>query len=126
MGVDVRVLPTIREAGGLAMSSRNRYLSADERQAATVLYKSLCASRTAFDCGERKAATLRDLTAGILAEEPKAEVQYLEIVDPVDLDPVDEVCPGDTMAMAVFIGKTRLIDNAEFGACHGAATTEIA
>src|SRR6185436_12780747 len=101
------VAPTVRERGGLAMSSRNKYLSADERKQALVLSQALRQARALA----RKSPTARQLKKQLLAlieKQPAAKLDYLEFFDSETLEPVAEVKSGVQMALAVFIGKTRL------------------
>ncbi len=108
---EVIICPTVRESDGLAMSSRNTYLNPDERQAATVLYRSLSAARAAFEAGERSAETLRKIVIETVAAEPLAQLQYVSCADYDSLQELERL-PGKTLlSMAAFIGKTRLIDN---------------
>ena len=116
LDVPVRVVaaPTEREADGLAMSSRNRYLSAEERARARVIPESLRRAQALVAAGERSAATLLDTARGQLAGEPLLRLQYLEVVDADSLRPVASVAPGRTvLALAAFLGATRLIDNVD-------------
>ena len=104
--------PTVREADGLAMSSRNSYLNAAERQAATVLYHALSTAQRRREAGERDAERLREAMREVLAGEPLADVEYVSAADPltlVELDRIDD--DGVLLSMAVRIGRTRLIDN---------------
>ncbi len=110
-GIDIRVLPTVREPDGLAMSSRNVYLTADERKHAQVLYRALSAARAAAAEGETGAAALRLLLEKSINAEPGVEFEYAEIVDADSMRPVEEI-DGDSLAMvAVTVGGARLIDN---------------
>ena len=113
LNVPVRIVPveTVREPDGLALSSRNRYLSPDERAQATVLRDALVAAGAAFFHGERSAANLRRLLVRTIATAPLARLDYAEIADAGTLHPVREVRRGTVFALAVFFGKTRLIDN---------------
>jgi len=114
--VRIRVLPTIREPDGLAMSSRNAYLTPPEREAATCLIRALRRAQEAYDRGERRASTLRaEMEAGLLAE-PLARPDYIEVVDPLTLERIERADRGALLALAVWIGGTRLIDNALVGA----------
>ena len=113
--VEVVVCPTVREADGLALSSRNTYLSAEERRAAPVLYRSLSAAEGAFAAGERQAARLRDILSTHLKQEPLVETQYVSVADPETLDELEGHVGWALLSMAVFIGKTRLIDNIVVG-----------
>ncbi len=108
--VEVDVAPIVREEDGLALSSRNAYLSADERVRATSLYAGLEAARKAFRAGERNAAALRQRVVAALAGQG-IEPQYVELVDPASLDAVQGAEAGQVLAVAAFVGRTRLIDN---------------
>ena len=112
--VQIVVCPIVREPDGLAMSSRNAYLSSRERTAALILHRALTEVRQKFDHGERSAGTLIAAGKQVLAQEPLARLDYLEMVDAVTLDPVDKAS-GALVAVAAFIGKTRLIDNIVLG-----------
>ena len=101
----------VREPDGLALSSRNAYLNAEERQAATVLFRSLNAARNAIEKGERDASELRAAMHRILDAERLARVDYAEIVDADSFEPVTRLSRTAYALLAVFIGKTRLIDN---------------
>jgi pantoate--beta-alanine ligase len=109
--VELVVCPTVREPNGLAMSSRNAYLNAAEKQAATVLYRSLCAAKEKYDSGERNAETLRAAMRAMLDSESIAVAQYVSAADPETLDELDRIEKGVLLSLAVRIGKTRLIDN---------------
>jgi len=112
---EIVVCPTVREPDGLAMSSRNTYLDPDERRAATVLYRALEAGRRAYAAGERDADRLRQILQTVLAEEPRAEVQYVSAADPDTLQESHGPVESALLSLAVFIGKTRLIDNVVVG-----------
>jgi len=107
--IDVR--PIVREPDGLAMSSRNQYLAPEERRAALVLSRSLTEAERAIRGGEHRAPVLIERMALAVQAEPLARLEYAEIVDPDSLDPVAEAGPGALVALAVRIGRTRLIDN---------------
>jgi pantoate--beta-alanine ligase len=109
--VELVVCPTIREGDGLALSSRNAYLNPAERQAATVLYRALCAAKSKYDGGERQAEELRAAMRSVLDSEPLADAQYVSAADPVTLDELGTIDRGALLSLAVRIGKTRLIDN---------------
>lgn len=109
--IEVVVCPIVREPDGLAMSSRNVYLSPQERQQALALHRSLMEVQKRFDQGERRAAPLIDAGKQALAQEKGARLDYLAIVDPDTLDPVVEIRTPALAAVAAFIGGTRLIDN---------------
>jgi pantoate--beta-alanine ligase len=105
------VAPTVREPDGVALSSRNAYLGADERKRARVLSRAIFAVRNAFDAGEHSAATLEALGNTVVREEPEVKLEYLAIMDPDTLEPVELAAPGCIVAIAARIGNTRLIDN---------------
>jgi pantoate--beta-alanine ligase len=109
--IQIVVCPIIREPDGLAMSSRNVYLNPAERQAATVLYRSLMAAREEFTAGERNAGKLRRALAEVINREPLAALQYVSCADPVTLEELEGTVTRALLSMAVFVGKTRLIDN---------------
>ncbi|MFN2119822.1 MAG: pantoate--beta-alanine ligase [Anaerolineales bacterium] len=109
--VEIVVCPIVREPDGLAMSSRNVYLSPEQRRAATVLYRALNAAEAAYKGGERKADALRHVMEKILAGEPLAKVQYVSCADYDTLRELEQVSGKTLLSMAVFFGKTRLIDN---------------
>ena len=113
--VEVVVSPTVREADGLALSSRNSYLSADDRRRALVLSRALRAVQRAYDDGERAAAALDWLGRGVLSEEPDVRLDYLAIMDPDTLEPADQAREGTIVALAARVGQTRLIDNVILG-----------
>lgn len=110
-GLEIVGCPIIREDDGLAKSSRNTYLNADERKAATVLNKALTKGKEAVMSGEKDAAKVKAIITDIIEKEPLAKIDYVEIVDWNNLEAVDST-EGDILtAIAVYIGKTRLIDN---------------
>jgi len=109
--VEVRALPTVREADGLALSSRNVYLSAEERPAALVLSRALAAAQRRFRAGERRAETLREAMRQVLAAEPLASPDYVSVAGGDSLDERETADEGDVASLAVRIGRTRLIDN---------------
>jgi pantoate--beta-alanine ligase len=113
--VRVAVCPIVREPDGLAMSSRNAYLDAGQRKSALVLYRSLTAIQERFDQGERKAHVLIDAGKQTLAHAPLVRLDYIEIVDPGTLEPVDDLSRGGLAAVAAFVGNVRLIDNFVLG-----------
>ena len=110
-GIEIVGCPIIREEDGLAKSSRNTYLSAQEREAALILSKSLAKGKEALKAGETDAAKIRQVILDEIATEPLAKVDYVEVVDWNTLEPVETVKEPVLVAMAVYIGKTRLIDN---------------
>jgi pantoate--beta-alanine ligase len=109
--VDIVVCPIVREADGLAMSSRNAYLDSQQRKTALALYRSLIEVQQHFDQGEHIPATLIETGQRAIGEEPSVRLDYFEIVDPVTLDPVLDLSRGGLVAVAAFVGNTRLIDN---------------
>ncbi|HEX6386541.1 MAG TPA: pantoate--beta-alanine ligase [Anaerolineae bacterium] len=109
--LEMVICPTVREPDGLAMSSRNAYLSPPERAAATVLYRALSKAKAAYEQGERAGHTLRRLMAETIMAEPLARLDYISAADPMTLDELDTINDGVMLSTAVFIGKTRLIDN---------------
>jgi pantoate--beta-alanine ligase len=114
--LEVVVCPIIREPDGLAMSSRNTYLDGPQRQAAGVLRRALLAAQAAFKGGEHQAEALRQAMLDILHAEPLAGPQYVSCADPDTLQEIEgEAPPGALLSMAVYVGKTRLIDNAFLG-----------
>ena len=113
--VDVIVCPTVREADGLAMSSRNKYLEGADRKAAAVLFRALSAAKDAYEGGERNAEILRGKMKEVLESEPRATVQYVSCADYDTLEELDVVKGKALLSMAVMLGKTRLIDNFVLG-----------
>lgn len=113
--VEIVVCPIVREPDGLALSSRNVYLSPEERKSATVLYRALTAAKDAYEKGERQAANLRQVMQDTLASEPLARMQYVSCVDYDTLQELEAVTGRTLLSMAVFMGKTRLIDNFVLG-----------
>jgi pantoate--beta-alanine ligase len=109
--VDVVGCPLVREADGVAMSSRNAYLDADERRAAGVLSRSLQEAARAITDGERDADAIHRLIAGLVATERKVQLEYAEVVDAVGLDPMTEIDGDVLVAVAAQVGRARLIDN---------------
>ncbi len=113
LNLPVRIVaaPTVREADGLALSSRNRFLTAEERAQALVLRRALLAAAAAFRDGETRAAKLRTLVLKMIAAAPLARVDYVDVRDADTLDAITAVRKNCVIAVAVFFGKTRLIDN---------------
>ena len=107
----IRVLPTVREPDGLAMSSRNAYLGASEREQARVLYRALCTARERIRAGERRAASLIEEMRHLISEAPSARIDYATIVDAKTLAPLWRLHGRIAVLLAVWIGRTRLIDN---------------
>ena len=114
--LEVVVCPIVREPDGLAMSSRNARLIPAERQAATVLSRSLSAAKSAWERGERDGEALRRAMLDTLAGEPLARVDYVSAADPVTLAEIEGKAERALLSMAVFIGEVRLIDNEVLGA----------
>ena len=111
LDVELIVQPIVRESDGLALSSRNQYLNTEERKAATVLFRSLELARQASLRGQSRADVLLRGVRNLVDSEPLARLDYAELVSPDDLSPLDEVGDHALLALAAFIGKTRLIDN---------------
>lgn len=109
--VEVRIAPTVREPDGLAMSSRNAYLDADQRRNAPALYAALCAGRKLLEDGERSAAAVQQLLTTRIAAIPGAVLDYAEVVDADTLQPRESLTGRVMLALAVRFGATRLIDN---------------
>ena len=111
MPVEIVGVPTVREPDGLALSSRNARLSAEERRVATTLYAALRTARECIERGVRDAAEATRAAAAVLAGQPLIRTEYFEIVDPEELQPVAEIRGPVLVAAAVWVGETRLIDN---------------
>ena len=111
LAVRVITIETVRESDGLALSSRNRYLTADERRQASVLRAALLAGREAWKEGETSAAKLRRSIIARIGKAPLARIDYVEVADAQTLQPVRVANRQTVIALAVFFGKTRLIDN---------------
>ena len=109
--VEIVACPIVREADGLAMSSRNAYLNREERQRALVLQRSLQETQRQFQAGERSAARLISAAKEVFLSEPQVRLDYFEVVDPEMLDPVEHISGRTLVAVAAFVGTTRLIDN---------------
>ena len=113
--VQVVIAPTVREADGLALSSRNSYLTPTERAIAPMLYRALDQVRARFDAGERNAETLRSLMAAVVGVEPTIKVEYLSVAHPDTLRELESVESGALVSLAARLGRTRLIDNILIG-----------
>jgi pantoate--beta-alanine ligase len=113
--VTIRVQPTVRQPDGLAMSSRNAYLSPLERQQALVLWKSLCLARDLVEQGERDPGRVVERMREIILSVPEARIDYIALADPDTLAPVSEIRSRTLAALAVHVGGTRLIDNCLLG-----------
>ncbi len=111
VGLEVVSVPTVREPDGLAMSSRNVYLNPAERQAALCLWRALHDAQNLWTGGERKAEALRQAMGATIEREPAARIDYISIADGETLNELDQAQPGALVSVAVWIGKTRLIDN---------------
>ena len=109
--LELVVCPTVREADGLALSSRNRYLSPQERSQALVLSRALAQIDASFRAGERDAQALRAAGLRVLGEQPSVRLDYLAIVNPDTLEDQDQAGDGSLVAIAAWVGATRLIDN---------------
>ncbi len=111
MDVQMVVCPIVREADGLAMSSRNIYLTPEQRRQALVLHRALLRVQTAVDRGECDGEKLRAIGIDVVGEERGARLDYFVVVDPETLEPVTDVAQGALVAVAAYFGSTRLIDN---------------
>jgi pantoate--beta-alanine ligase len=111
MNLEVIVAPTVRESDGLAMSSRNTYLNPEERQAATVLFKTLTLAQNLWKKDKRNAETIRQQMTALISKEPLAKIEYVSIADTQTLEELPEIDRPALVSLAVRIGKTRLIDN---------------
>ena len=110
-GIEIVGCPIIREQDGLAKSSRNSYLNEEERQAALILSKSLALGKQMIAEGEKDAATIKKAIADKIETEPLAKIDYVDVVDFATITPIDQIAGETLVAIAVYIGKTRLIDN---------------
>ncbi len=115
MNLEVITCPIVREMDGLALSSRNIYLDPRERQASTVLYRSLMLAQGLYAQGERDAEIIRKEIVRLIKTEELARIDYVSIADPATLDELDEITGKALVSMAVKFGKTRLIDNVMLG-----------
>ncbi|HTG91925.1 MAG TPA: pantoate--beta-alanine ligase [Pyrinomonadaceae bacterium] len=112
LDTEIVILPTVREDSGLAISSRNLYLTAEEQQAATVIHRALQAAKNAYKDGERSAGRLADLVRSTIEDEPRARLDYVSVSDAETLERLDKLDERPILiALAAYIGKTRLIDN---------------
>ena len=109
--VEIVVCPIVREPDGLAMSSRNAYLNAGERRQAVILRKSLLRAEELFRTGERRTSELVQAAQKLFAQDPSVRLDYFQIVDPDTLEPVDTISGRALVAVAAYVGNTRLIDN---------------
>jgi pantoate--beta-alanine ligase len=115
MSVEIVGMPIVREADGLAMSSRNSYLSAAERRQALCLARAIARARQLFRAGERDPEVLQEAAQAVIAAEPAARIDYVELRDGETLEEVATAGEGTLLALAVRIGRTRLIDNGLLG-----------
>jgi len=113
--LEIVTCPIVREADGLAMSSRNAYLDPEQRKRALALHHSLVRVQRLADAGEREAGKLAAAGREEFAKERSVRLDYFEIVDPDKLDPVEDISAGALVAVAAYVGSTRLIDNIVFG-----------
>ncbi len=111
MPVAIVVCPIVREPDGLAMSSRNAYLSSEHRKQALVLHRSLMRVQGLAAAGEKSSAALSKAGRQEVAAEKGVRLDYFAVVDPESLDPVDDISRGALVAVAAYVGSTRLIDN---------------
>jgi pantoate--beta-alanine ligase len=111
MGIEIVVVPTVRESDGLAMSSRNIYLGPGERQAATILFKALTLARQLWRGGEKNAEKIRRQMTSLIQKEPLAQIDYISIADAETLEELNLIDRPALASLAVRIGRTRLIDN---------------
>ena len=113
LSIPVKIIscPIIREASGLALSSRNQYLTSDEKEQAAIIYRSLQEAKLASDRQQFKAEDLIDLVEQELKQVEGVKIQYVELVDPVTLVPIEEIKQNGLLAIAAYVGSTRLIDN---------------
>lgn len=109
--IEIKIAPIVREADGLALSSRNTYLNPEQRQAATVLNRALRAAEQAYLAGERNAEAIRQIMVETIKAEPLARAQYVSCADLQTLTELETIQEGALLSMAVYVGKTRLIDN---------------
>ncbi len=115
MNLEIVAVPTVREPDGLAMSSRNAYLTLEERKAAPVLWKALCLARGHWENGEKDVTRLRHEMTTLIEREPFAQIEYVSIAHPDTLEELTEIAEPALVSLAVRIGGTRLIDNTILG-----------
>ena len=111
LGVELVVLPTVREPDGLAMSSRNARLDPQERQAALVLYRALCRAQNMYSDGVRQAPVIKEAMEELIRAESTAQLHYVSVADPETLDELDLIHEHALVSLAIQVGKTRLLDN---------------
>jgi pantoate--beta-alanine ligase len=109
--IEIIGVPTVREADGLALSSRNQYLNSEERAEATVLYRAMTRVKELVERGEHSVTKLIDAARDVISPAKRTRIDYITIVDAENLEPLEKLRPTALIALAVFIGKTRLIDN---------------
>jgi pantoate--beta-alanine ligase len=110
-GIDIVGVPTVREEDGLACSSRNQYLNAEERKQAAILGQALLAAEERAKAGEKSAKVIVDLARTTIGGSSLARIDYVDLVDAENLQPIEVIRPNSLLALAVFFGQTRLIDN---------------
>jgi pantoate--beta-alanine ligase len=117
MDMDIQIIgvPTVREPDGVAMSSRNSYLSPEERKSALCLKKSLDLAREMFSQGKKDAQKMREAVEKLILSHPFTEIEYVNVCDPMTLEDVDRIEGEAILALAVKVGKARLIDNCLIG-----------
>lgn len=111
LGTEIVIVPTIRDIDGLALSSRNLYLSPNERKAAAILYKALCLSRDLWKYGKNNAQEIKHEMVELICTEPLASIDYISIANTETLEEIDLIDGPSLISLAVWIGETRLIDN---------------
>jgi len=125
LSIEIAVCPIVREPDGLAMSSRNAYLSGQDRQAALVLSRSLSRARERLLAGERRAAEIVTAMRALVAAEPRARADYIEIVNAETLEPLERIAGRALIALAAWIGPARLIDNLLVEEADGQPTSHL-
>jgi pantoate--beta-alanine ligase len=123
--VEVVGCPLVREPDGLAMSSRNAYLTATERSAATVLSRSIHAAAHAISAGERDADTILRVVHDLVDDEPLVELDYAELVDAGTLEPIERIDRDALLALAAFVGRARLLDNCTIALAGGGVDIDL-
>lgn len=123
--VEVVGCPLVREPDGLALSSRNAYLDADARQAATILSAALYVASESVVRGQRDAAAIRALVVDTIANAPQVRLDYVDVVDAATLEPIDQLTGDTLVALAAFVGKARLIDNVTITFPAGVPTPDL-
>jgi pantoate--beta-alanine ligase len=109
--VEIAPVPTVRDSDGLALSSRNKHLNADERRLAPILFQALLVAQGLIATGTTDPAIVKAAASVVLAQQPAARVEYLEVVDPEEMQPVENIAGPVRVAAAIWLGSTRLIDN---------------